>query len=250
MASMGGGDDTTTTETKVDKKARTRFRKISDEAWNHYKSVFMPYEAEMVGASRELMPYAVDAGKASLEQIVKNIEAGEEAGIPEAFYSEAIEGLDIEGAMGEAQTNVESAFKNVQPSMERDLMRKGALPGSGITADMVRQNAIDRAKAISAARTGARRYADETNFGRLATARNAMTAGALPITQMGNYSPANPAGYALQGAQGLAGNVTKTSTEPGGSPAQFTGQMIGTAAGAMSGGWGYQAGKALPIPWS
>ena len=90
--------------------------------------------------------------------------------VASAFYDSAMNGVDVNQRADQAQADVASAFAGTMDEASRSLARMGVAPGSGRQSTATTSNAIAKAKAIGAARTGARTTAEQENFGRLQSA--------------------------------------------------------------------------------
>lgn len=182
-----------------------RSQALSEEQWALAKEVWEPYERAMVDFNMKMLPQMqgltteqIGAQKKGLglyglevEEAERDIMANravkdalrqqqlKELGLAEPatekFYKEAYGGIegDVAERMGEATADVAQSYKGATGALRRELGRIG----SKITADDIRDIALQRAKATAGARTGAREREEErvedVNWQRLVSAMGA-----------------------------------------------------------------------------
>lgn len=249
---------------------------MSEEQWNMSKEIFQPYTEAMVKLNQELLPLAGEMSKQTIEEATRDIEQGREVKdalraeqlkeiglsgpVAEKFYQQATEGVDIGERMGMATADVQQAFKGAEGTLARNAARMGLKP----TASMIKDIALEQAKAVGGARNTARIGAENENWGRLQTGMAARgRATGLPGTQVqpssgqtqyGNYGLSDPANQAVA-LSSQAGSTTgllasrptsstTTTTGTGGSWTDFLGSMVGMGGGAFMGGLGSSLGEA------
>lgn len=266
-----------------------RQQQMSEAQWQYYQDIFRPLEQEKVQLERgitqagvNLLPLESRAAQQGLSQQIQNIPiVGENQRLaladqaadlshgfrPELrdqqlrelqasepvmnkFFSEALGGVNVQDRMGQATSDVSQAFAGVAGQQRRSLSRMGIGPGGGRFKAGINRTAIERAKAISGARTTARRDAEAESFARLGQGISARgrstglgsisgaasaTVGAMPrgvTQQQSGFQLQNPSSQAFSGMQAaaqtqgvLASRVTgRTST---GTSTQFqTGQGV------------------------
>lgn len=132
----------------------------------------LPGQTALVGAQNEsnlsLLPGQTALAGAQMQDTMTAI--GEKAPVRSAFFKEALEGVSAEGRAAMAGADAAHAFAGSQAAMGRDAARMGINPNSGRFASMTNTNALNRAKMIAGARTGARTGAEQENFTRLQNA--------------------------------------------------------------------------------
>jgi hypothetical protein len=135
------------------------------------------YEAAQLGAGMQLIPAQTQAqlGQLGLQSGYYN--AAQQAGLPQQmadtrsmFLKEAMEGIDISGRVGRAQADVVKGFQGALASQRMMDSRMGIRPDSGASQQRAQDLAIQKAGAITGARTQARTKAEDENFNRLQTA--------------------------------------------------------------------------------
>ena len=112
---------------------------MAQEYYDYYKDVYQPYETEQVEANRALLPYQVDAQKTA--------------------YGSVGNALDADQMADTAQGDMVQQFAGAQDAMDRSLSKRGVRMDSGQAIQMQKQTALERAKAVGGARTGARQQA-------------------------------------------------------------------------------------------
>lgn len=136
-------------------------------------------------------------------------------------------------AAGAAGTDVAAGFDKAGEIRDRNLRRMGVNPNSGAYRGSERALEIERAKADTGARTGARRYVRDEKFRKLGT-----------VASMGRGLPGTAAGFSGQAQAGLSDVATgygRLATQAG-NVAQGYGTAVGTGLGMIAGGlddmWG------------
>jgi hypothetical protein len=142
---MGSGGGSTTINSE-DKEYNARMATIAEaqqgmaeEYYQYYQDVYRPYETEQVSANRELLPYQVDAQKQAYGSLGESLDSGKMADT--------------------AQADMVQQFSGAQDAMNRTLNKRGVRMDSGQAMQMQKQTALDRARAVGGARTGARQQA-------------------------------------------------------------------------------------------
>jgi len=233
---------------------------IAGEQWSMYKEVFAPYEAELVAAHRSIIPEQLGLDMARIKSQTADVEGrmplNEELRqqqmrslqrsepVEQAFYDQALEGLNVEDRMNAAGADVQQAYDATKPQLGRDMSRMGLRPDSGRFTDAMAKMSYSRAKDLAFARTNARRQTQEANFGRLGTAMQARGNIAGLTAQTGG-SATNPlgqgmagiglqkAGQSLSGLQGAGqGFAQVAQAEAGQSQSAVSG--VGAIIGAFS----------------
>ena len=90
--------------------------------------------------------------------------------VTQEFYNQALQGVDVDRRVGQAQTDATMAFQNSGKEMRQQAALAGVNPNSGRFAGALANNSLDQAKAIGSARTSARDSAEQESFARLTTA--------------------------------------------------------------------------------
>jgi len=177
---------------------------MAEDYFNFWETTFKPMETEQVQANRDLIPYEkalskeqiqsqreLIPGQTSLTQAQIDAQSqllpgqtqalegemqsrleGLEArgGIRDAYYNEALNGLNPEAEADRAGTDAAHAFASSNETMLRDAARMGVGPESGRFAGASRTNSIERAKQIGGARSLARFQTEKEQFNRLNSA--------------------------------------------------------------------------------
>ena len=213
---------------------------MAEEAYGTYKEYFQPYEIASVKANQELLPYMTANSKALYTQ--QKSEISQAAPVAEKFYKEAAEGIDPAQRAMKAGADVAQGFDEAQGTANRTMARMGVSPESGDFARTSRLMATDRAKAIGAARTGARESAETESFNRLASG---MTARGGVMGYGGSQVPmVDMAGRAMSGMQGAAGTQGVLASRVMSQTTKTT-QPNDILQGLMSGGFQLGAAKIL-----
>lgn len=227
---------------------------LAMEQWNMYKEVFAPYEKQLVEAQSQIVPnqlkldqktleaqYADTAGNMPIneeirQQRMRELQRSEP--VADKFYEEAQKGLNIPDRMNAAQADVQQGYDVTKDQLTRDMSRTGLGMSSGRFTDMLAQRNYAMAKDISAARTNARRTAEDVNFGRLGTAMSARgSITGLPTYNGGTATNPLNQGMAALGLQkagqtftGLAGAQEGFATAAEAKAAQTSNTMAGVGA--------------------
>jgi hypothetical protein len=146
---MGSGSSSTTS---VDYAYNARMAAIAEqqqgmaeEYYQYYKDYYQPYETAQIKANQALLPY--------------------QTGVQTKALQAAGEALDPDAAMDAAAADVAQSYEGAQDSITRNLAKRGQSMGSGQAAQMQKEIALERAKAIGGARTGARRNISNAALG-------------------------------------------------------------------------------------
>jgi hypothetical protein len=206
-----------------------RQQAIGEEQWEMYKQYFQEYEIQTAQANKELLPFITDASKATMEEQLRDLELNrpvkdamrdqqlkelaETSPIASEFYQKAQEGVDAKDWMDSASADVAQGFAEQAGQIRRNIARMGGDPNDPAVISALAGTGAERAKAIGAARTTARRGADAETFNRLGTAMQVRgRATGLPGIQstQGNgtqqFATPDVVGRALGGLQGAAGS--------------------------------------------
>lgn len=242
-----------------------RSQGMAEDQWSTYKNLFQPYEQDMVAYNRALLPQSQQLAQAELqtninlnplreqatsaglqsqiddlalykplkERLVQEQmdELDRSAPVADKFYAEAAKGPDYAGAMGRATADVAQAFKDSGAAERRNAQAMGLDPTSGRFASLPSSMALERAKALGGARSGARQGEDALSFGRMQAAMGVRgqvsggtgqgTAQAMstaspnlnPQTSVGNYSLNSPVNSVAQ-LMGTATSANNAGMQP------------------------------------
>lgn len=269
MGGGKGGSSQTTTTYNYDPVASAKMAEIAErqqvmaeDQWDMYKTYFQDYEIAVAQANKDLLPYMTDSTREQL-QYQQEAAAGNRELIPaatalnkkelegqlpvaEKYYREALEGVDVGERMDSASTEVKAAAKLGESMRRREASRYGIDPGSTTFGNAVNKAALDTARGISGARTGAKERAEQENFQRLGLALDKSVA---PVVGQGgaatvnNADPYSRAAGSYSGAAAtyapLATRVlssTRTEESEGGF-GNFVANVGGMALGSMAGGY-------------
>ncbi|MBI9090710.1 MAG: hypothetical protein JEZ12_15950 [Desulfobacterium sp.] len=185
----------------------------------NFQTSFFPQQAE---AARERM----FLDRTAMQSEYKDIEQYEKyRPIADEFYQQSLDGIDPGQESDKAQADVAHAFASTMEAASRELARRGVGPDNAGYQGKANDNAVEQAKAIGSARTGARKYAEDVNYNRLSSALNARErlapaqTGAI-TTPTGSVLP-NPTGSQVPTAQTPSGaNPTNTYLALGNTAAQ------------------------------
>jgi len=267
--SKGGSSSTTQVTNNYDPVASAKMAEIAErqqvmaeDQWDMYKTYFQDYEIAVAQANKDLLPYMTDSTREQL-QYQQEAAAGNRELIPaatalnkkelegqlpvaEKYYREALEGVDVGERMDSASTEVKAAAKLGESMRRREASRYGIDPGSTTFGNAVNKAALDTARGISGARTGAKERAEQENFQRLGLALDKSVA---PVVGQGgaatvnNADPYSRAAGSYSGAAAtyapLATRVlssTRTEESEGGF-GNFVANVGGMALGSMAGGY-------------
>jgi len=269
MGKKGGSSSTTQVTNNYDPVASAKMAEIAErqqvmaeDQWDMYKTYFQDYEIAVAQANKDLLPYMTDSTREQL-QYQQEAAAGNRELIPaatalnkkelegqlpvaEKYYREALEGVDVGERMDSASTEVKAAAKLGESMRRREASRYGIDPGSTTFGNAVNKAALDTARGISGARTGAKERAEQENFQRLGLALDKSVA---PVVGQGgaatvnNADPYSRAAGSYSGAAAtyapLATRVlssTRTEESEGGF-GNFVANVGGMALGSMAGGY-------------
>lgn len=133
------------------------------------------YNTAAANANTELLPGAVTLTKAQYEGLTP---------IAKRYYDETGKGIDVGRRMDEAGNEVVSAMKLGESMRRREASRYGIDPGSTAFGNSVNKAALETARGVAGARTGARRLAEDENYNRLGVALG--TKPSSPVVGQGN----------------------------------------------------------------
>lgn len=141
-------------------------------AQNEANLSLLPTQTELSQASNEaalsLLPGQTELTKAQTQYGIDSINA--KTPIMNAFYNESLNGVDVDKRANQAAADAAQAFAGSTAKASRNAARMGINPTSGRFASTLNNNSIDRAKAISSAKTNARTNAETENYNRLFSA--------------------------------------------------------------------------------
>jgi len=268
MGKKGGSSQTTTTNNydpvynaKMAAIAE-RQQEMAEDQWDMYKTYFQDYEISVAQANKDLLPYMTDSTREQLQYQTEAAAANRELipaatalnkkelegqlPVAEKYYREALEGVDVGERMDSASTEVKAAAKLGESMRRREASRYGIDPGSTTFGNAVNKAALNTARGISGARTGAKERAEQENFQRLGLALDKSVApvvgqgGAATVNNVDPYSRAAgsysgaAATYAPLATRVLSSTTTK---EEEGGFGSFLGNVTGMALGSMGGGY-------------
>lgn len=267
------GATTTTTNQNYDKPSSRKMARIAqrqqrmaEDQYRLYKRYGKPYDIEALQANRDLLPYITASSQATLEEQMRDLAANQPVKdalrqeqleeiersrpVADKFYQDALNGVDPQDRMNRAQADVAQGFDQSAATTRRDASRMGINLNSGRMAAALSDTGLERAKAIGAARTGARQMAETENFSRLGTAMGVrgMASGLPGVQSMQGQGQTNfgvdPYGRASSGMQAAAGSYAPLATRVnssesiqtgGGGWQSMLGSMVGTGIGAYAG---------------
>lgn len=205
---MGGKSGSSSQQFMTDPEAARRMAAVSErqqdmaeEQWTTGKELYQPYEKAMIETNTALLPKLQGVTEAEIGENLWNI--GKSRGVKEQFLTEATKGVNVRDRMDQATADAAGAFQDAENQQRRSALRMGVRPDSGAMASMGKQIAIERAKAVGTARTGARMGAQGETFQRLGAAAQMFAPAGQGVTQVGNYQMNNP----LDRSQALYSNV-------------------------------------------
>lgn len=204
IVECGGGKQSTTT---VDKEYNRRMAAISEkelgmaeEYFKFWQTDYKPFEAKQVAANTEMLPYLTEAEIARskveaatdqgllkkdkdgnsllglqqentrLQLQSSNSLIGKQSEVARAAYDQALRGVDVEGQVRTAQSDVAQSYAKSTGTLNRDLARTGAGTGSDQYTNAMSGLSRDRAKSMAGNMTAMRQHAENTNFDRLKSA--------------------------------------------------------------------------------
>lgn len=190
VAECKGGSTTTNT---VDYAYNARMAAISErqqrmaeEYFAFWKSDYKPLEREQIQANRQLIPFQTELEKqkilAESELIPDQVAFQKEmmaAGIEETraakpvleeFYKQALEGVDVEGRVQAARSDVAQSFAESEQQLRRESGRLGLDPNDPRFKRALGVKGLEQAKATAGAMTTTRTAAEDEEFRRLAGA--------------------------------------------------------------------------------
>lgn len=193
--------------------------------------------AELMPLQKQQLQFGLDSAKTAYDQAQADREwslgrRNALSGIQDKLVSEANDfntGDRATQLVAQSGADVNSAFANAKAASDRDLARRGIMPGSGAQLSMSGAQDIAKASAMAAGAAGARTQARSEGYALEDRATNALAgypASASAATGAGAQYAASGLGLANQGAAGINSGAT--------SAAQIAGQM-GTNATSMFG---------------
>jgi hypothetical protein len=212
MGGLFGGNKTTvqSTSNTYDPVHTAALARLADaqaamgtDQWTTYKTIFAPYEADMVKLNRDLLPNIQGVAQATMDEQMRDLElnkpikdalrASQQQGLEfqkrslergetleKAFLDESmdLENVDerVARARQTAATDVQQAFQSAEGEMSRSQGRfLGSDPSSFQGAGARRTTALSKAATMAGATTAAefqtRQSVEDRNFQRLATAQ-------------------------------------------------------------------------------
>ena len=190
----GGSSSTTTVDYEYNRRMAAiseRQQKIADEYFSYWNEYQKPYEIEQTQANQALLPLETEAAKqktlletqqaqaaqtllpqqtelaqAKMSDKLSTIQSTQ--GMKQKFFTDATNGLDVNGQVAKAQADVSSQFADVNAAQARNMSRMGVNPNSGRFAGTASSGDIAKAAAVAGARSQTRAATEDTNFNRLA----------------------------------------------------------------------------------
>jgi hypothetical protein len=200
----GGGGDVDSVDEEYNRRMADIYeaqQRMAEEYYDYWGDVYKPMEMEQVAANRQLIPYQTEQALAETlaatrlapsnadltlaqnqaalgllpqqtalarETMADTSKAiSEFAPVRAQYATEAAKGIDIDARVTQAKADVAGAFAGQTAANNRSMARMGVNPNSGAFADMSRQTATSRAKALGGAANTARTNAENENFNRL-----------------------------------------------------------------------------------
>lgn len=183
---------TTRVENQIDYEYNKRMAAVAEQEmsmaqgyYNFWESDYKPLEQAQIEANTKLITPQTDLELAKIQQeqtllpqqtelaqaqLGYGIEQISQAKpVMSEFYKQALQGVNVNQKVNQARADVTQALNESDNAAMRTAGRLG-MSGRGLSA--LKQNSIDRTKAIAAAQTGARNQAEDTNFARLSNAAN------------------------------------------------------------------------------
>ncbi|MBC8318237.1 MAG: hypothetical protein H8E41_10055 [Desulfobulbaceae bacterium] len=159
---------------------------MAEEYFDFWESDYKPMEQAEIAANMELIPSETELSLAQNEAELSLLPgqtaltaAQTEAAMAEtkawtpvmsSFYSESLNGVDVESEANKAAADAAQSFAGSESSLSRSLAKMGVDPSSGAYAGLSNANSLEQAKTIAGAKTQARSDAEDTNYQRLTTA--------------------------------------------------------------------------------
>lgn len=156
---MSGGGSSNSYDAAYNARIATLMEEESARGAERYeweKQHYQPYEEEMIAANRSLLPYQT-ANALALQQNVGNL--------IDPTFAALEKGLNVEGQVGAAVSDVYSAFDKADAQKKTDALRMGIDPTSNAWA--TKTNNVDRAKAEGQTRFAARNTLEQQNLANL-----------------------------------------------------------------------------------
>ncbi len=250
------GSEKTTTTVNYDTEAWGAMKDLAEtqtgimkEQYDHYKKYFQEYEISAIQADKELLPYASEAARLTLEEQSRDITANRELKdalrtdqlaeiqqsrpVAEKYYKDALEGVNETDYMNRAQADVEHGFKGSAESLVRQAGLYGITTGDQGFKKSLSDLALDKALGIAGARTAARKTAQDTSFARLSDAMAKRSGGTLH----GVTSTTGANQTTLSSSDPLASTLSAGSTASS-SLSQLLQQLGTTSKTTQKAGWG------------
>lgn len=250
------GSEKTTTTVNYDTEAWGAMKDLAEtqtgimkEQYDLYKKYFQEYEISAIQADKELLPYASEAARLTLEEQSRDITANRELKdalrtdqlaeiqqsrpVAEKYYKDALEGVNETDYMNRAQADVEHGFKGSAESLVRQAGLYGITTGDQGFKKSLSDLALDKALGIAGARTAARKTAQDTSFARLSDAMAKRSGGTLP----GVTSTTGANQTTLSSSDPLASTLSAGSTASS-SLSQLLQQLGTTSKTTQKAGWG------------
>lgn len=202
---LAGGGDTQTNTQDPEFNARMaaiaeRQQEMAEEYFTFWEAEYKPMESAQIRANMALMPLESEAYGAELqakkeltplqtEYAKMEMETGakqqelsrgmmdiglenlqNQKDVTSRFYKEALSGVNVTDRMNQASADVAQSLAGTEDATRREISRMGIDPSSGKGVAMYSTSSLDRARMQAAARSGARREAEDENFRRIQTA--------------------------------------------------------------------------------
>ncbi len=161
-------------------------QEMAQNYFDWYLSDYRPMEEAQIASNMKLIPQQTALQSAEIEAATSLIPQQtalqksqiqtaigllpQQAKGKDAFYQQAMSGINVNQRADRAQADVAHAFAGTMDAANRQLARRGVGPDSAAYQGQINDNAIERAKAMGGARTSARIGAEQENFSRLHTA--------------------------------------------------------------------------------
>lgn len=191
----GGGSSTVnSTDPAYDARMATiseSQQAMAEDYFNYYKTEYQPLQTAQIEADKQLLPYQTAQAQQSLQSqmevspyqteaakglLYNNIKGNAEAApVVSEYYKQALKGVDVNGKVNQARSDVAQGFADTNASQARNDARMGIAPGSARSNYESAATGIQKAQAIGSAMTTARNNAQEENFNRLQAATTTNT---------------------------------------------------------------------------
>lgn len=177
MSSGGGGGTSSYPDYEYNKRMADiaeQQQEMANKLYSFWESDYKPLEQAQISANMNLIPKQTGLASAQIESQMDTLNLSKPA--KEKFYSEAVNGLDVEEEQNLARADVESSFATAESDMRRQASSMGINPASGKYMAGLNDLARKKAAAKVGAASLAKRQAEETNFARLSTAMGLQSA--------------------------------------------------------------------------